>query len=318
MRARKIATIAGLAASAVLTIIYTPLGYSIIGGSGAWARYFEIARQTWPVGDVVLLMLLVLLVTVMFKRKEVGKQLEILLAEPPLLDLRYILESIYTIARNPRRNIGEFMCRVRLHHTTPLSTRHVSGDRRLSLRQFVCVLTNTAEDIEQGSQVDSSISRLRGVCLHNMVRRLKPKVVVETGIAGGHMSWYMLRALNENNRGILVSIDLPDYRPEYYREPENSPAGYMVPKELRSRWELILEDSRTALPRVSVEHEIDMFVHDSLHTCDHMTFEFETVWPHLVPGGVLLAHDADKAFVDFAQRVGRPYWIWERYGGIVK
>jgi hypothetical protein len=36
---------------------------------------------------------------------------------------------------------------------------------------------------------------------------------------------------------------------------------------------------------------LDLFHHDSLHTFDHMMWEYETVAPYLRPGGVLASHD---------------------------
>ena len=38
---------------------------------------------------------------------------------------------------------------------------------------------------------------------------------------------------------------------------------------------------------------IDMFVHDSLHTQKHMTFEFLTIWPLMPPRSVLVADDIE-------------------------
>lgn len=304
--------------------LYSYVSYLLHGSTleVIWVAY--MLGEGTRLRDIVppeLLVTLVALSVLLFKRRAVSNQLETLLTVPPLLDLVYILSAAYTIMRSPRGNTKELIRRVRSRQTTPVLTRGISADRRLSLQQFVCTLTHTAEGIVQHPLRDGSISRLRGVCLYNITKRLKaPKgvVAIETGAAGGRISRYILQALNENAGGLLVSIDLPDFKSEYYGAPKGSPVGYLVPKELRGRWELVLEDSRTSLPEISKAHKVDLFVHDSLHTYDHMMFEMETVWPHINSGGVLLVHDAGKAFVDFAQKVGRPYWVWERYGGIVK
>jgi hypothetical protein len=49
--------------------------------------------------------------------------------------------------------------------------------------------------------------------------------------------------------------------------------------------------------------EIDCFIHDSLHTYEHMTWEYRTVWKHLRSGGLLLSHDigGNEAFFEFMQ-----------------
>lgn len=52
-----------------------------------------------------------------------------------------------------------------------------------------------------------------GVCLilYTIVRAYKPEIVVETGVAHGVTSAFMLCAMHENNKGHLYSIDLPPY-----------------------------------------------------------------------------------------------------------
>ncbi len=39
---------------------------------------------------------------------------------------------------------------------------------------------------------------------------------------------------------------------------------------------------------------MDLFLHDSLHTTRNMRREFETVWPSLRAGGLLLADDVER------------------------
>ena len=51
--------------------------------------------------------------------------------------------------------------------------------------------------------------------LYVMVRILNPATVVETGAAAGVSSAFILKALHDNNRGTLYSIDLPRYDQEY-------------------------------------------------------------------------------------------------------
>jgi hypothetical protein len=55
--------------------------------------------------------------------------------------------------------------------------------------------------------------------------------------------------------------------------------------------------------------EADLFVHDSLHTYRNMRREFETVWPRLRTGGVILADDVERnrAFGDLLQK-GPTLW----------
>jgi len=137
------------------------------------------------------------------------------------------------------------------------------------------------------------------------VRILKPECVVETGIANGVSSAYILLALHRNQRGKLHSIGLPD--PAYL--PEGKEAGWFVPKWLRKPWHVHLGDAKEILPRLLPElGRIDIFLHDSLHTYEHMLWEFEIAYPFLRLGELLFADDAlwNSAFEDFARKVGTP------------
>lgn len=45
--------------------------------------------------------------------------------------------------------------------------------------------------------------------LYLTVRLIKPETIVETGVSSGSSSAYILRALYDNQKGKLYSIDLP-------------------------------------------------------------------------------------------------------------
>jgi len=158
-------------------------------------------------------------------------------------------------------------------------------------------------------------------CLYTLCRLVRPKTVVETGVATGVSSAFILKALDENALGTLYSIDLPRYQTEPSSHgpdsslssepggptiPLGKEPGFVVPTELRKRWKLALGPSQGLLPKlVDQLGEIDIFFHDSAHSYETMTFEFETIWPKIRGGGLLLSHDVDlnSAFPDFAARV---------------
>jgi predicted O-methyltransferase YrrM len=137
------------------------------------------------------------------------------------------------------------------------------------------------------------------------VRALGPETIVETGVANGVSSSYLLLALQKQEKGRLHSIGLGD--PAYL--PAGKEAGWFVPDGLRDRWQVHLGDARELLPSLLAQRgTIDVFIHDSLHTYEHMLWEFETAYPFLRPGGLLISDDAlwNRAFEDFAQRMGEP------------
>jgi predicted O-methyltransferase YrrM len=121
--------------------------------------------------------------------------------------------------------------------------------------------------------------------MYVLVRAARPQTLVETGVLYGAISGHILAALAQNGEGRLYSIELG-------RDEREPPHGFFVRSDLLTRWKLILGNSRRELPSlVQALPAIDLFHHDSLHTFDHMTWEFETVFPQLAPHGVLSSHD---------------------------
>lgn len=134
-----------------------------------------------------------------------------------------------------------------------------------------------------------------------VVALMRPERMVETGVALGFTTATVLRAMEENGRGHLYSIDLPalQYDPR-------DPVGRAVPEQVKHRWTLELGDSRALLEPVARRAApLDVFLHDALHTYSSQLREYTTVWPHLRSGGVLISDDVgNPAFVEFAHTVG--------------
>lgn len=138
-----------------------------------------------------------------------------------------------------------------------------------------------------------------------LCRVMKPDVVVETGVAYGVTSTFILHALASNGCGHLWSVDLPPLA-----QGADDYVGRLVPEKLRERWTLTRGSAQRVLPALlSKWQNIDIFIHDSLHTYTHMIFEFSKAWPSLRAGGALIADDVEgnRAFEDFALRVSQSY-----------
>jgi predicted O-methyltransferase YrrM len=160
---------------------------------------------------------------------------------------------------------------------------------------------------------DFSIGTALGLVLYVICRRQKPDIVVETGVASGVSSSYILCALEQNKRGQLYSIDLP-----WWQENQS---GWLIPEYLRHRWHLIIGRSSEELaPLLRQVAEIDIFLHDSDHSYHNMLWEFQAAWRYLKAGGLLLAHniDANEAFSDFCRDYSIKGYSLANMGGIVK
>jgi hypothetical protein len=149
-----------------------------------------------------------------------------------------------------------------------------------------------------------------------LVRHLRPAHIVETGVARGITSRVLLEALDANGEGQLWSIDLPFLRSQWHDQ-----TAAAVPSSKRSRWKYVRGSSRRRLPPLLAQlGQIDIFIHDSAHTESNMLFEFETAWPSIRPGGVLVSHDItmNRAFRTFTDRIpGDPIFAQYEGGGSV-
>jgi hypothetical protein len=133
-----------------------------------------------------------------------------------------------------------------------------------------------------------------------LTRHLRPSKVVETGVARGITTRFILEGLERNGEGHLWSIDLPPLRQGDLSEE----SGAAVPECCRTRWTYISGSSRRRLPGLLAElDEIDLFVHDSMHTARNLRFELDHAWASLRPGGALLVDDVDHndAFHSFTE-----------------
>jgi hypothetical protein len=118
----------------------------------------------------------------------------------------------------------------------------------------------------------------------------RPGVVIETGVARGLTTRFILEAIERTGSGHLWSIDLP---PPRARELHDQ-LGVAVPQSLRGHWSYVRGSSRRRLPRVLDElHGIDLFIHDSRHSARNLLFELNSAWRELRPRGVLIADDID-------------------------
>ncbi len=172
-------------------------------------------------------------------------------------------------------------------------------------------------------QTGSMMSPLRGPILYVMMRVIQPKIIVETGVASGASSSFLLKALQKNNSGHLHSIDLPalpENDPDV-RLPEHKKPGWLVDDELKDRWTYHEGKSFDLLkPLLDEFNEIDVFIHDSLHTYENMIFEYITTWPYIKQGGFLASDDIkwNAAFLELIKEKN-PSKILDLYSfGILK
>src|ERR1700722_449380 len=193
----------------------------------------------------------------------------------------------------------------------------ITGVSARKVRTFLGEPINTPEfaarlrEVEtefQGLEIRSADIYAKKMLLQYIaIRALQPDIIVETGVANGVSSAYFLLALHKNKHGTLHSIGLDDAR----FLPDRKSLGWIVPDFLKPRWNLLIGDSRHLLPALLARlGEIDVFVHDSMHTYDHMLWEYRTAFPFVRAGGLLLSDDAawNPAFPEFCRESDVERW----------
>jgi hypothetical protein len=156
-----------------------------------------------------------------------------------------------------------------------------------------------------------AIPKVNHLVLYSLIRALKPNVVVETGVAAGLSSYFILKALEKNNSGRLLSIDLPNYASkkgyinkageiDFAYTPPDKGVGWVVPNIMRRRWQMIFGDSLRVLEELEVEPEL--FYHDSDHSYEVMIGEYR--WALARRTNYILSDDVNWncAWSDFVKK----------------
>jgi predicted O-methyltransferase YrrM len=124
--------------------------------------------------------------------------------------------------------------------------------------------------------------------LHWLVRLLKSKTVLETGVASGASSRAILEALHLNGSGHLYSSDLSGVIPREH-------SGLCVDAEMTGRWTLLHDGDRKNIPRfVESVASIDLVHYDSAKNAEEMHWVLEQLAPLLAPRAVIVLDDVDR------------------------
>lgn len=131
-----------------------------------------------------------------------------------------------------------------------------------------------------------------------LVRATRPQHVVETGTDKGLGSLVLAAALLRNGAGRLTTIDV------------NDSSGYLIGGRYGEVIDRRVGDSVAVLPSLA---QVGLFLHDSWHTFEHETAEYEAVAPALAAGALVLSDNAHvtAALPQWAERTGRRFSYWQ-------
>lgn len=131
-----------------------------------------------------------------------------------------------------------------------------------------------------------------------LVRILKPRVVIETGIDKGFGSVVLCAALLRNGCG------------SYYGTDINPRAGYLLKGKYAAAGKILYGDSIESLE--SFSEEIDLFVNDSDHSADYEMREYKTVAGKLSRRAIVVGDNSHvtRSLVAWSALHSRPFLFW--------
>ena len=172
-------------------------------------------------------------------------------------NLSIVINKLFKLFERTRRDEALLWARAQTKTTTEKFCEAIDAKLFQEVKKDIC-------QIEQRSKqkLDSAKGKLGGganyVLLYFLVRKLKSRNVVETGVAAGWTTIAILEALEKNGYGTLYSSDLP-----YFRLILNN---ILVAVYLKERWHLDIRGDRIALRDIRKKLDdaiIDIFHYDS-------------------------------------------------------
>ena len=146
-----------------------------------------------------------------------------------------------------------------------------------------------------------------------IIKRFKPKILLETGIANGKSTRRILASLESHGLegSLLYSCDIDSN--VITADLLNAPNFKFVLIKKQKDFEALVD---------SLDN-IDFFYHDSDHSYDNQYFEYSTVWKKISNGGILMSDDINwsNAFLDFCKNVSRTPYILsdtEKFSGFIQ
>ncbi len=153
--------------------------------------------------------------------------------------------------------------------------------------------------------------------IYNLIMILKPRKIVEFGVANGWSTLSILLGCKKNKFGDLISIDMP-----YYFNNAKKSIGSLIKKEKFPNWTLMIG------PQVNYINKINNQKYDFCHYDSDKSYQgrmmiYSQIWESLNKNGVLLSDDVSDnlAFFHFSKKKKKKPFVIQykkKYLGILR
>lgn len=150
---------------------------------------------------------------------------------------------------------------------------------------------------------DTEIRFARRLGWYAVVRVMKPKVVIETGVDKGLGAVLLCAALLKNRE--------EGHAGRYYGTDINPEAGYLLAGRYREVGEILYGDSIESLNAFSAP--VDLFINDSDHSAEYEYREYQTVQRLLTDRSIILGDNSEvsPSLVNFSLETGRQFLFFQ-------
>ena len=206
----------------------------------------------------------------------------------------------YNISQKSEKYLSSFLANALNASREEIITylNEVKQDTRLR-EHFVELVPRTADRYF----ADLPIKYGRRIGWYVLLRILKPRIVVEAGVDRGIgtcvLAAAMLRNTEQGHGGKIIGLDINPYAGQYLAEPYSSVI------------DLVIGDSLEFLR--TTRNEVDVFIHDSNHSREHESREYELVGPKLSKNGVIVSDNAGvtDCLFEFALKNSMVFNYWQ-------
>lgn len=178
------------------------------------------------------------------------------------INKKYLAQTIAYITKKPYSLILKYIT-------------EIEGDKKLKSH----IRITTQKDSERyRSDAEVYYARKIGWCA--MVRAIKPKIVVETGVDKGLGSCILISALMKNKEEGHIGY--------HYGTDINPKAGYLITGEYSKHSKILYGDSIESLKKFN--KKIDLFISDSDHLQGYEYKEYTTIKNKLTVNAIILGN----------------------------